>query len=251
MYSNDNLKSVVSHEFINNGTIDVFVVSNTYSIYKDNAGKPQPIEMDIIKVISRNIISKIYIKCGCSYQKSGCIQPFYITDYGEIISDEYTGIIFGVKSPTFKKENCKLNNEDYILQLHEYNYHKYKLTGFNKPEIKDYLLNKNIFDFFNIKKYVILESQINKYQLPKSICIFINKLYSSGEIDEKILKKIIDSFLPNVKIELLEREILLLKRKYNNLLTKHKITKDNCKNELELSQIQHKKNCIDASTQTD
>lgn len=251
MYNNDNLRSIIPHEFANNGNIDIFVVSDTYSIYKDNAGKPHPIEVDIIKVISRNIISKIYIKCGCSYQKSGCIQPFYLTDYGEIISDENTGIIFGMKPTTFKNENCKLNSEDYISKLHEYNYHKYKLVGFNKPEIKEYLLEKNIFDFLNIKKYVIFESRINEYQLPKSICIFMNKLYSSGETDEKILKKLIDSFIPNVKIELLEQEILLLKRKYNNLLSKHKITKDDYKNEFDLLQVQRKKNHIDVFTQTD
>jgi hypothetical protein len=251
MYNNDEYKTLVPSEFTSEGIIDVFVVSDTYNICRDNNGKPSPIELDIIKVISRNIISKIYIKCGCSYQKSGCIQPFYLTDYGEIISDEYTGIIFGMKSPLLKSDSCRLNNEEYIQKLHEYNCHKYKLVGFNKPEINDYLLNKNIFDFYNIKKYVILESQINKYQLPKSICVFLNKLYSGSEIDEKILKKIIDAFIPNFKMELLEQEILLLKRKFNNLLAKHKLTKENFKNEIDLLQIQQKKNLVNTSTQTD
>lgn len=251
MYNSDNLKSLIPHEFTNNGIIFVFVVSDIYSVVKDNLGKSYPIEMEIVRVITRNIISKIYIKCGCSYQKSGCIQPFYLTNYGEIISDENNGIIFGMKLLPFKKENCKLNNDDYILKLHEYNCHKYKLTGFNKPEIKEYLLEKNIFDFSNIKKYIILESEINKYQLPKSICIFMNKLYSCGEIDKVIYKKIIDVLIPNVKIELLEQEILLLKQKYNILLTKHKNAKDNYKNKLDLLEIQYNKKYIDVSTQTE
>jgi len=167
MYNNDDLNSLIPDEFTNGGIIDVFVVSDTYNIYRDKDGKVCPMEMNIINVISRNIVSKIYIKCGCSYQKSGCIYPFYLTNYGEIISDENSGVIFGVKPGTLQSENCKLNNEEYIQKLHEYNNHRYKLTGFNKIEIKEYLLNKNIFDFLNIKKYVILESQINKYQLPK------------------------------------------------------------------------------------
>jgi hypothetical protein len=251
MYNNDKLTTIIPQEFTNNGNINVLVVSDGYNILKDNAGKPLPIELNIIKVISRNIISKIYIKCGCSYQKSGCIYPFYLTDYGEIISDENTGIIFGMKPNMLTNDHCKLNNEDYILKLHEYNYHKYKLVGFNKPEITDYLLGKNIFDFFNMKKYVILESKINKYQLPKSICIFINKLYSSGEIDESILKKIIDSLIPNIKIQLLEKEILLLKIKYNNLLLKHKIFIKDHKNNIDLLQLEYKKKYVDADTQTE
>jgi hypothetical protein len=249
--SNTNGQIGISSDINKNSNKNEIINEPNLTNKSSNINRQLPIEYEIVNVISRNIVCKIYIRCGCQYQKQGCVYPFYLTNYGELISDENTGIIFGSVIGDANLEECKLNNDEYIGKLHELYNIKYKLVGFNKPHIKEYLYNKNIYDYNNQKKYVILESKINSQQLPKSLCILINTLVVSGNPDIKILEKYINNLIPEKKILQLEEEKELWKNKFNNLLIKYKTTNNTYDNDIKLVHLLYKKITKDAETQTD